>query len=281
MEKLNKTNIKKCAAALLAVTVAMGAFAGCSESAQTPQSSENNSSQVGESPGYFEDSETSKTLEDNSSQVDNLQSSHNSRVANKDDFTFNFTDDKKSYIASYYLPKSGKGAEIYNIPSEYEGFNVVAIADESYKLNDNVIEVNIPDSVKKIGRNSFAFCENLETVNMGNGVTIIKDGAFMCCSDLKILTLSENLKEIGASAFNACESLQRVTLPDGVTTIKESAFGGCTSLEEAHIPASVTEMKGTGQSGVFANSDKVTIYAPAGSYAEQYAKDNGIPFVAE
>jgi hypothetical protein len=26
---------------------------------------------------------------------------------------------------------------------------------------------------------------------------------------------------------------------------------------------------------------KLTIYAPAGSYAEQYAKENNIPFVAE
>lgn len=251
---MKKTNIKKCAAALLAVIVAMSAFAGCSESTQTPQSSENNSSQTGEAQ------------------------SQGLKASSDDDFSLYLADDEKSYVASVY---EGEGAAVYNIPSEYKGLEVTAIASECYKASDNLIEVNIPDSVKKIGYGSFKFCENLETVNMGNGVEIIEDSAFIGCSKLQNLTLSENLKEIQTSAFNACAALEKIIIPNGVTRIEEAAFGGCTSLEEAHIPASVTEMKGTGQSGVFANSDNVTIYASAGSYAEQYAKDNGIPFVTE
>lgn len=251
---MKKTNIKKCAAALLAVIVAMGAFAGCSESTQTPQSSENNSSQTGKA------------------QTGGL------KVSSDDDFALYLADDEKSYVASVY---EGEGAAVYNIPGEYKGLEVTEIAGDCYKLSDNLIEVNIPDSITKIGYGSFAFCENLETVNMGNGVEIIEDSAFIGCSKLQNLTLSENLKEIMSGAFCACESIKKVTIPKGVTTLEEVAFGGCTSLEEAHIPASVTEMKGTGQSGVFTDCSKLTIYAPAGSYAEQYAKDNGIPFVAE
>ena len=53
--------------------------------------------------------------------------------------------------------------------------------------------------------------------------------------------------------FSGCEALTDVTLPAGVRPIPKSAFKGCTEL---------------------------TIHAPAGSYAEQFAQKNGIPFQA-
>lgn len=42
------------------------------------------------------------------------------------------------------------------------------------------------------------------------------------------------------------------------------------------IPASVTEI----QDWAFQNCESLTIYAPAGSYAEQYARENNIKFEA-
>ena len=251
---MKNINVKRYLVFILSITVAMSAFAGCSESTQTPQSSENNSSQTGEAQ------------------------SQGLKVSSDDDFSLYLADDEKSYVASVY---EGEGAAVYNIPGEYKGLEVTEIAGDCYKLSDNLIEVNIPDSITKIGYGSFAFCENLETVNMGNGVEIIEDSAFIGCSKLQNLTLSENLKEIQTGAFISCTSLKKVIIPDGVKIIEESAFGGCTSLEEIHISASVTEIEGVNQSGAFTDCSKLTIYAPAGSYAEQYAKDNGIPFVAE
>ena len=44
-----------------------------------------------------------------------------------------------------------------------------------------------------------------------------------------------------------------------------------------NIPESVIEIG----EGAFAGCGSLTIHAPAGSYAEQYAKENNIPFVAE
>lgn len=258
---VNKT--KRTIAAFLAAVTVLTAFAGCSGKDEESSSSSQNSTVS---------SDSNSSSSSSSSQTENLS------TTNDDEFKYYLSDDEQSYEISRY---KGEDAAIYNIPSEHDGLKVTAIAGMAYKQTESIVEVNIPDTVAKIGYNSFTFCTNLERVNMGNGVEIIEDSAFIGCEKLSELTLSENLTEIQASGFQRCTSLKKVTIPDGVTTIGEVAFGGCTSLEEIHIPASVTEMRGSDQSGVFANSDKVTVYAPAGSYAEQYAKDNDIPFVAE
>ena len=86
------------------------------------------------------------------------------------------------------------------------------------------------------------------------GVTSIGGGAFWCCSSLTGVTIPEGVTSIGNLACFGCSSLTSVTIPDSVTSIGKDAFYGCYAL---------------------------TIHAPAGSYAEQYAKKNNIPFVTE
>ena len=68
-----------------------------------------------------------------------------------------------------------------------------------------------------------------------------------------------------------------VTIPDGVTSIGDSAFEGCSNLTSITIPDGVTSI----WYSAFWGCENLTIHAPAGSYAEQYAKENNIPFVVE
>jgi hypothetical protein len=68
------------------------------------------------------------------------------------------------------------------------------------------------------------------------------------------VVIPDGVTEIGNRAFYWNTKLKTVIIPDGVTSIGDSAFTGC---------------------------EKLTIHAPAGSYAEQYAKEKNIPFVAE
>ena len=68
-----------------------------------------------------------------------------------------------------------------------------------------------------------------------------------------------------------------IVIQEGVRKIGDYVLFGCVYLTDIVIPASVTEI-GT---GAFRDCHKLTIHAPAGSYAEQYAKENNIPFVAE
>ena len=68
-----------------------------------------------------------------------------------------------------------------------------------------------------------------------------------------------------------------VTIPDSVTEIGSYAFYGCTSLTSITIPDSVTVIG----DGAFENCESLTIHTPAGSYAEEYAKENKIPCLTE
>ena len=88
--------------------------------------------------------------------------------------------------------------------------------------------------------------------------------------------------------FFGCSFLEKIILPEGVTEISEKSFRNCTSLKSIYIPASVTYINATAfecARNTFVGWEYwncvETIHAPAGSYAEQYAKENNIPFVAE
>ena len=68
-----------------------------------------------------------------------------------------------------------------------------------------------------------------------------------------------------------------VVIPDGVTSIGGRAFHNCKSLTSVTFSASVTSIGNE----AFSGCRLLTTHASAGSYAEQYAKEHNIPFVAE
>ena len=59
-----------------------------------------------------------------------------------------------------------------------------------------------------------------------------------------------------------------------MTFIGSYAFSGCTGLQSVFLPGSVTTIGGA----AFYHCNRIQISAPAGSYAEHYAKKNGIAF---
>ena len=68
-----------------------------------------------------------------------------------------------------------------------------------------------------------------------------------------------------------------MVIPEHIAEIESWAFHGCVNLQSVMIHAGVTKIHKT----AFAECPALTIHAPAGSYAETYAKENNIPFVAE
>ena len=97
------------------------------------------------------------------------------------------------------------------------------------------------------------------------------------CEKITEVIIEPGILGIGEYAFFGCTALQTLTIPDGVEAIDYGAFWRCESLSELRIPASVNNIS----SNAIYHCPKLTIYAPAGSYAETWAKENNIPFVAE
>ena len=119
------------------------------------------------------------------------------------------------------------------------------------KFIGNETDVVIPDDTTEIGEFVFYHRESLTSVVIPKGVT-----------------------KIGRDAFQDCSSLTSVVIPESVTEIEDHAFYGCSSLTSVVIPKSVTKIGWFS----FDHCPNLTIYAPAGSTAEEYAKEYEIPF---
>lgn len=139
--------------------------------------------------------------------------------------------------------------------------------------------VIIPDGVDEIGSTAFDDClENLTGITFPEGFTTIQEQAFISTA-LTSVTIPGGVKEIPQAAFMACMNLTEAILSEGVEEIACDAFADCESLRNVTLPASVTEIDNCAF-GTFDVSKKFTIHAPAGSYAEQFAKEKGYPFEA-
>ena len=154
--------------------------------------------------------------------------------------------------------------------------SVAEIGENAFYWCENLTSVTIPDGVTEIGESAFCGCKALASITIPASVTEIGKYAFHCCERLASITIPNGVTEIGESAFYKCENLTSVTIPDSVTKIGEWAFDGCTGLISITIPASVSEI---GECA-FDGCEHLTIHAPAGSAAEEFAKKKGIPFEA-
>lgn len=183
------------------------------------------------------------------------------------DECFSYAAVEGGYMISAKLGETMPAALV--IPSEKDGQDVVAIADNAFENQASVTSVLIPDTVTEIGRQAFRNCANLAAVNEGNNIASIAPNAFYgtawdsnltggevylgktlykyaggMYTDTEI-TVKEGTLGIAGNAFNGMDKLVKVTLPVGLTNIGEYAFGGAqtgTGLTEITFPDSVTEI---------------------------------------
>ena len=132
---------------------------------------------------------------------------------------------------------------------------------------------DIPPHVRLVGDRAFANCTSLTSVKIPDSVTALGESAFEGCTDLKSVTLPGSITSIGRFAFAGCESLVTAILPSGVTSLGDGMFMGCTGLISLTVPGSVTGISRDAFSGCV----NLTLKVERGSFAEQYARSNGIP----
>ena len=177
---------------------------------------------------------------------------------------FSLNSDRKSY--TLFGIGTCKDTEIV-IPSEYDGFPVIAIGDDAfygcsnlqysdynggiYLGNDKnpymalikgTATSGIHPDTKIIADSAFSWCEGLTSVTIGNSVTSIGDYAFSWCKGLTSVTIGNSVTSIGDHAFSGCKGLTSVTIGNSVTSIGNNAFYGCSKLTSVIIPNSVTSI---------------------------------------
>lgn len=77
-------------------------------------------------------------------------------------------------------------------------------------------EIQIPDSVERIGTNAFHNCQDLESITLPASLKTIEVGAFSGCRNLSEVKLPASLKTIQSSVFADCSSLETVFYDDSL-----------------------------------------------------------------
>lgn len=204
--------MRRSAALLLILCIAMTAFASCNSFSDTEYAivSENNISADGFIYDKYENSTVRITGIENSTkilvipeQIDGMQVVEISDSAFADNDTL------------IYLELPGTPIKLGR------GFCSGCVA---------LTGVNLAGSVTSLPDNSFEGCGNVSFIKGAENVTEIGSQAFAGCSSLADFNMPTDLVSIGAEAFRGCSSLASVVLPETLTSVGESAFWACENL---------------------------------------------------
>lgn len=109
-------------------------------------------------------------------------------------------------------------------------------------INSNISKANIPNWVKKIGKNAFSSFKNLEKVNIPNSVTEIDDEAFSECPKLTYINIPDSVTSLGSGAFKNCQQLRFIQLPNKLTKLKKATFKGDNGLSQIVLNKTLREV---------------------------------------
>lgn len=115
----------------------------------------------------------------------------------------------------------------------------VGIANYAFYNCAALTGIEMPNSVKLVGRAAFYKCTQLASVKLPNTLEVIEDYTFYHCDRLQLFSLPPVLRSIGRSAFYKCGSVDdenspfvdgtddTLVIPSAVTSIGDFAFYGC------------------------------------------------------
>lgn len=120
-----------------------------------------------------------------------------------------------------------------------------------------IINLEIPDCVKTIGKSCFSNNKSLTTVDIGSGITTIPDSVFYSCDKLSGIEIPSNIKSIDNYVFAGCSYLGKVIISDceselilggnyrsaenaGSTKVEWNAMFSSCKLDEVYIGRNLT-----------------------------------------
>ena len=147
---------------------------------------------------------------------------------------------------------------------------VTEIGDSAFASNKSINDIVIPETVCRIGRNSFCNIDIKDLV-LPDSITEIGDGAFSYCKMLSNVKLSNKLCKIGRNAFkNTC--IKDIVIPDNVNFIDNGAFMDCKFLSSVKLPKKVKSIS----SETFVNTQLTFLDIPEGITSIGYKAFSGI-----
>jgi len=178
-------------------------------------------------------------------------------------------------------------AESLDIPETLDGRPVTSLADGAFATSFSLYTVRIPNGIIRVEGNPFydTGLRGIEVADDHPALCVIdgalfdkNEKALLCFPDGRRVfdyTVPEGTLQIGEKAFYSCLMLQTVDIPESVTRIEDDAFNEC-ELQSVSVPHSVTFIGTDALGGV---NPMGTLFVERDSYAERYAKENGMNYV--
>jgi len=137
--------------------------------------------------------------------------------------------------------------------------------------NTKIKNIDLPEGIEVIEADALASCEKLEEIVIPSTVKKIESGAFANCPNLWKVTFVEGIKRIGienkieyAKSIFAEHNIKVAVIPESVEYIDGREFRNATEIDGEWVYGEYPE--------------DFVIYAKKGSYAEEFAKENGIKY---
>lgn len=106
-----------------------------------------------------------------------------------------------------------------------------------YGEAQNTTQYVIPDGVETIRSKAFYKCYYVDSIEIPDSVKSIEEKAFHRTSALKNVDLPSSLEFIGKDAFAYCELIENVTIPATIKEIDEYAFFNCSGMKTVTMNA--------------------------------------------
>lgn len=179
--------------------------------------------------------------------------------------TFSGTGDMTDYDSEHLKPWDSRSNPcIGYITKVVVKDGITSVGDYAFSdfHNNHIGDVELADSVKKIGENAFSGCNELTQINYPTSLASIGYSAFTDCAMLENPEFPDtaNFTEIGGYAYFNCD-FDSVEIPSSVTTIGKKAFG-YKFVDEAET-----------------RDDSFIIIGSPDSTAKEYADNCGFKFV--
>lgn len=165
-----------------------------------------------------------------------------------------FLIDKNRCVTGYF-----GNAEHITIPE-----SAVSIGEFAFCGNRKIVSIDVPETVRTLGRTGMGFMKRLRRVVL-EGVEGIGDNAFWGCSCLEEISIPSMLRIAGKNSFGECMSLreldfgnteanfegriapmshglERVVLPQNIESLPAGAFYDCRQLVDITLPYGIRKL---------------------------------------
>lgn len=164
----------------------------------------------------------------------------------------------------------GTSGNVY-IPDEIDGVPVTQIYSSAFSSAESITSLRLPAGLISIGWRAFQSTYDLEQVIvMPRTLKTIAPYAFWYSNVTGVVLQSDCVLELEAFAFG--DKLQFCYIREGCAVELSGGAFKYTPMKTIVIPADVTKIDST----AFSGCNFVTVYCPAGSYAEQFCQENFI-----